>query len=281
VKEARGPEKDSLQELLGRFYEHSAFIAQHHKEDEQALSYMKQGIDVALPLKNADNIGAALERRARIYLLQGRYDKARQDIQAATDYIKHVCSAIKGNIYVLSAEIHTFYAESDKKLQDQCRGWENLAAELVYRGKVEDNGLLMGFNFYDVHHGRAKRLARFSLFHINDKELLERLKDTHVQADTELVGEAHRELTNAKKHMGIRQTNAMDVSITEARLYLIQREFEESAKVAKKALQIAREVHSQRGIGEVFQIYQILKELAPRNPYICNLGIELGIFCNL
>jgi hypothetical protein len=50
------------------------------------------------------------------------------------------------------------------------------------------------------------------------------------------------------------------------------------AKVAKKALQIAREVQSKRGIGEVSQIYQILKELAPQNPYVCNLGIEQGIY---
>ena len=78
--------------------------------------------------------------------------------------------------------------------------------------------------------------------------------------------------------MGLNQINAMEVSITEARVYLIQRQFEASAKVAKKALQIAREVHSKRGVGEAFQVYQMLKELAPQNPYVCNLGIELGIF---
>jgi hypothetical protein len=121
-------------------------------------------------------------------------------------------------------------------------------------------------------------LARFAFFHSNDKELLERLKNTHVQANLELVEEAHNELTKARKHMGFNRINAMEVSITEARVYLIQREFGESAKVAKKALQIAREVHSKSGIGEIRQIYQMLKELVPRNPYACNLGIELGIY---
>jgi hypothetical protein len=149
-------------------------------------------------------------------------------------HIKQVCGTVKGSIYLLNAEIHAFYTENDKNLQKQCREWQKLAADLVYRGKVEDNGTFIMFSLYAVHHERAKMLARFSLFHTNDKELLERLKNTHVQANSELLEEAHSELTNAKKHMGIRQTTAMDVSITEARIFLIQREFGESAKVSSQ-----------------------------------------------
>ena len=201
VKEACGSEKDSLQELVGRFYQHSAFIAQHHKEDELALSYMNQAVDIAIPLKDVNLIGSALYRRSRIHLTQGRHDKAKEDIQGAMGHIKQVCGTVKGSIYLLSAEIHAFYTESDKKLQEQCREWQKHAAELVYRGKVEDNGTFIMFNLYAVHHERAKTLARFSLFHTNDKELLERLKNTHVQANSELVQEAHRELTKARKHM--------------------------------------------------------------------------------
>ncbi len=278
AKEACGPEKDSLQELVGRFYQHSAFVAQHHKEDELARFYMDQAVDIALPLKDVNLIGSALYRRSRIHLTQGRHGKAKEDIQAAMGYIKQMCGGVKGGIYLLSSEINAFYTENDKKLQKQCREWQKQAAELVYRGKIEDHGTFMAFSLYAVHHERAKMLARFALFHTNDQELLERLKNTHVRANSELVEEALSSLTAARKHMGLNQINAMEVSITEARIDLIQRQFEESAKVAKKALQIAREVHSKRGIGEVFQVYQMLKELAPQNPYICNLGIELGIY---
>ena len=71
VKDACGSEKDSLQELLGRFYQQSAFIAQHHKQDEQALSYMNEAVDIAFPLKDVDSIGAALYKRSRINLTPG------------------------------------------------------------------------------------------------------------------------------------------------------------------------------------------------------------------
>lgn len=66
--------------------------------------------------------------------------------------------------------------------------------------------------------------------------------------------------------------------LTEARIYLIGREFEESARTGKQALQIARRANSQKGWGDVKKLYEMLKELAPTNPYVRNLGVELGIY---
>ena len=107
---------------------------------------------------------------------------------------------VKGSIYLLSAEIQAFYTASDKKLQDQCREWQNDAAELVYRGKVEDNGtfLMLSFMLFIM----RKTLARFSLFHPMTRGT-PRTSGTHVQANSELVQDAHRELTNARKHVDI------------------------------------------------------------------------------
>jgi hypothetical protein len=70
----------------------------------------------------------------------------------------------------------------------------------------------------------------------------------------------------------------MNLSITEAKVYLIDREFEESAKIAKIALQFARKSHSQQGMEEVKHLYAMLYQVAPTNPYIANLGVELKIF---
>ena len=83
----------------------------------------------------------------------------------------------------------------------------------------------------------------------------------------------------ARNHLGASTfRKEMYLTITEARLHLIAREFEESAIVAKNALQYARKSHSQQGIGELRKLHAMLGELAPMNPHICNLGIELGIF---
>ena len=70
----------------------------------------------------------------------------------------------------------------------------------------------------------------------------------------------------------------MYLSITEARIYLVAREFEESAIIAKQALDFARKAHSQQGTEEIKRIYSMLYQLDQKNPYIANLGVELSIF---
>jgi hypothetical protein len=70
----------------------------------------------------------------------------------------------------------------------------------------------------------------------------------------------------------------MYLSITEAKIYLIAREYEACAKLAKVALQFAHKSHSEQGIEEVRQMYMMLHQLAPMNPYVANLGVELRVF---
>ena len=47
---------------------------------------------------------------------------------------------------------------------------------------------------------------------------------------------------------------------------------------SQRALEFARKAHSQQGVEEIKQMYVILSQLEPKNPYIANLGVELGIF---
>lgn len=180
---------------------------------------------------------------------------------------------------MLAAEINALYAQGEEKLRTQCRKWQDSAANFIYRGKIEEDETYLWFTLYSVHHERAKTLAHFSLFHVTDDDLIERLKDKYVRADAEMTKDAHGALSVAGQHLdSVRQTGAMDYAITEARILLISREFEESAKSAKRALQIAHAVHSQQGITNVRKVYKILNALVPQNPYIRNLAIELGIY---
>ncbi len=272
-------EKDAWKDLLSRFYQHSTFIAQHHKKDDLALTYANQAVSIASALKDSELLGASLYRRSRVHLIQNRHDSAKKDIQSVLDSAEKARGPLKGSTYLLAAEVNALYAEGDEKLKTQCRKWQDKAANLIYKGKVEDDGNFLTFSLYAVHHERAKTLLCFALYCATDDELVSCLKDTRRQANRELLKDARSALMAARNHLGASTfRKEMYLTITEARLHLIAREFEESAIVAKNALQYARKSHSQQGIGEVRKLHAMLVELAPMNPHICNLGIELGIF---
>jgi DNA-binding XRE family transcriptional regulator len=279
VKRVPTIEKDAWQDLLSRFYQHSTFIAQHHKRDKEALSFADKAISLAEPLHDDELLGAALYRRSRVHLIQRRHISARNDITSALEKAKRACAPFKGSSYLLAAEINALYAGSEEKLKTACRTWQDQAAKLTHNGKIEDDGSFLTFNLYAVHHERAETLLRFAFFHTNDKKLVEQLKDTHEIANKELLRDARNALTAARKHVEVgSMRKEMYLSLTEACIFLGAREYEESAKEAKIALQFARASHSQQGIGEVKQLYTMLFQLAPKNPYIANLGVELGIF---
>ncbi len=271
-------EKDAWQDLLSRFYQHSTFIAQHHKKDRQALQFADKAVSLAEPLHDAELLGLALYKRSRIHLIQSRHDLARADIKSALEKSKRATPSLKGSSYLLAAEVNALYSEGDEELKAQCHTWQESAAKLLYNGKDEEGNFLT-FNLYAVHHERAKTLLRFTLFYTSDDELIVKLKDTHVTAKKDLLTDAKNALATARKHLELgNPTGEMNLSITEARVYLVAREFEESAKIAKVALQFARKSHSQQGIEEVKQLYTLLYQVAPKNPYVANLGVELKIF---
>jgi hypothetical protein len=66
--------------------------------------------------------------------------------------------------------------------------------------------------------------------------------------------------------------------MTEARLYLTEHDLEGSAQSAKAALKIARSMRSRMVESEVRSLYGILDEKNSMNPYVRNLGMELGIY---
>lgn len=272
-------EKDSWRDLLSRFYQHSTFIAQHHKKEREALSWANQAVSIAESLNDAELLGASLYRRSRVHLIQKRPDAAREDITNALEKAKRARAPLKGSGYLLAAEINSLYADSDEGLKTNCRKWQDNALKLIYGNKVEDDGTFLTFGLYAVHHERAKTLLRFALFHLDDNELLERLTNKHIRANAQVLKDAQNALMAARKNLETSSARKeMYLAITEARILLVGREYEQCAKEAKVALQFARKSHSQQGIDEVKQIYILLSQLVDKNPYVSNLGVELNIF---
>ena len=130
-----------------------------------------------------------------------------------------------------------------------------------------------------MHHERAKTLLRFALFSTRDSDLTEKLKNTSTRAKKEPLVDAGNALTAARKYLEPgSSTGETNLAITEARVHLIAKEFEESARIARRALDFARKSHSLQSVEEVKQLYVVLHQLAPTNPYIAHLGVELRIF---
>jgi len=272
-------EKDSWKDLLSRFYQHSTFIAQHHMKDKEALSWANRAVSIAESLNDTELLGASLYRRSRVHLIQKRPETAKDDITNALEKVKRARAPLKGSGYLLAAEINSLYAQSDEALKTHCRKWQDGALKLIYNNKVEDDGTFLTFDLYAVHHERAKTLLRFALFHIDDGELLERLKNPYIRANSQVLKDAQNALMAARKNLETSSPRKeMYLAITEARILLIGREYEECAKVAKLALQFARKSHSQQGIDEIKQIHAILTQLVDKNPYVANLGVELNVF---
>jgi hypothetical protein len=272
-------EKDAWADLLSRFYQHATFIAQHQRKENGALSWANQAVSIAQSLGDAELLGASLYRRSRVHLIQKRPDTAKEDITSALDKAKRARAPLKGSSCLLAAEVNSLYAGSDEGLKTTCRKWQDNALKLIYDNKVEDDGTFLTFGLYAVHHERAKTLLRFAFFHANNDELVEQLKNPHVRADSRILKDAKNALIAAKKHLEADSfTKEMYLSITEAKMYLVAREYEECAKIAKIALQFAHKSHSQQGREEVTQLYTILRQFVPMNPYVANLGVELRIF---
>lgn len=272
-------ERDAWADLLSRYYQHATFIAQHHRKEQEALSWANKAIEIAEALNDAELLGASLYRRARVHLIQKRPAAAREDGVNALAKAKRARAPLKGNSCLLAAEVNSLYAGSDEELRTACRKWQDGALKLIYEKKDEDDGTFLTFGLYAVHHERAKTLLRFALFHTDDNELVEQLKNTHLRADPHLLKDAQIALGTARKHLEADSfTKEMYLSITEARICLVAREYEECAKVAKIALHYALKSHSDQGREEIKQLYTILHQLVPMNPYVANLGVELKIF---
>ncbi|GCE50571.1 DNA-binding XRE family transcriptional regulator [Thermosporothrix hazakensis] len=279
AKTAPASEVDSWKDLLSRYYQFSSLIAQHHEKREQALALATEAVELAENL-DADRICTALYRLARVYLIQERYTMAKSVIdEAISKYGKNVRISLKGNMYLLAAEINTLFAGNSPKQRGICRNWQSQALTIVHKGGLEEDETFLHFNLYAVHHERAKTLSRFSLFHTSNSELVELLKNPYKRADRKTLSEAEDALNLARKHISTsKHTRFMHYTLTESRMRLIGKELEESARSANNALKIAREINSNQGIKDVEIIYSMLSDIEPNNPYVRHLGVKLGYF---
>ena len=257
-------EKEPWLELLCNFYQVSARYAQHGMEKSRAIAYARSAVELALPLNNVELLTSALFRRAVIYFEQSATHSdstqqqvyvgyAKDDIDAALSYCDRVRPKLKGNVYLLAAEIYAFIADNDAAQRKQCEKWYEKTANLIYRGELEDEGNFLKLNVSALHHEKAKMFLRQG-----------RLK------------EARGELNLTWKTLPADLFNwQLNTHLTEARLYQAEHDLEGSVYAAIEAYHMAHAMHSTKGERSVGRIYRELKQLDENNPHVCRLGVVL------
>jgi hypothetical protein len=108
-----------------------------------ALKHAQKAITLATELNNPELLAAAHVHAACTYYQQQNVQSAQIEIAQARQYLENISnSALKGNIYLESANINTLMGPLDPQLQMQCQKWQDQAAKMLYNGKIEPDGRL-------------------------------------------------------------------------------------------------------------------------------------------
>lgn len=256
-------DKEPWLELLCNFYQISTRFAQHSMGKQRALVNAQKAVELASSLNNMELLVSSLYRQAVVYLEQSAtvsdtalyVEHAKNDIEAALKHVDRVRPTLKGNVYLLAAEIYALYAGSDATLRNQCAKWHEKTGNLVYRGDLEDEGNFLKLNPSAWHHEKAKSLLLFG-----------RVKD------------ARNELNLTWKTLPPDfLTWKMNTHLTEANLYKTEHDLEGSVQATIEAYHIAEAMHSNKGIASIKKIYTELEHLDKNNPYVANLGLVVGL----
>jgi len=259
-------ERECWLELLCRYYQLSTSFALRRLDKKQTLLYAKRSIEVANELENVQLIASTYYRRIRVHLdlrkaetsedeKQRRLERAKLDTQAVLQYVDKACPTLKGNIYLIAAEVYSLGA-SEPSARKQCEKWQDQAATIVYRNVDEEDDTFLRLNATALHHEKAKTLIQFGRYK-----------------------EAQSELVTARKTLQADLlTWHINLYLTEANLYKAQKDFQGSAAAGIEAYKIAKVVQSPKDELEVKKLFSDLNSLDASNPYICNLGTTIGMY---
>lgn len=248
-------EQEQWQTLLCRYYQLATRFAQRQMKTRQALYDAQSGIELAVQLDNAELIASAYFWRARLHLEQKHLSLARDDVDAALTCVDRIRAPLKGNIYLVAAEVYADGSENSEHVKTQCDRWHEKVANLVYTGGIENDESFVKLNITTTQHERAKTLIQ-----------LHRFK------------EARHELNTAWKTLSPDLVIwRINLSLTEARLFFAEKDIEGSAQSAIEALKIAKALNAQDKVSQAHSLYLQLKEYAANNSYVCNLGMQLDV----
>lgn len=275
VKQVREPEKEAWQTLLIGYYLLARSFAQQHRSDvSRAQQLTTSAIQLAKEMNDNQMLALAFSHSTYTTLQRKGPKEAKSDIIAALDLVGRgqVQSVpLIGNIYLQAADVHGYDAINDRKLQEQCKAWQEKAANLAYthKGSTKSDPTFFKFNISAVNHEKAKLLLRFARKEGTKQDYA--ISEANASAITSKLNAAWKTLGSDLTAWKI------GYALTEARLYQASHDLEGSARLAYEALTIARSMNNRKSENEVKSLYFELGKKGT-NPYVLNLGVELGVF---
>ena len=263
VKEVPVPDREAWLTLLCQYYQLSSSFDQHRRKHKDPTSQINEALAIALEIEDTEMIATCLVHRAHIHAGMEKYDLAQVDAQRAMTYVDNSRAPLKGNIYLIAADTALHTGTIDRELETKVRKWQEKAINILYQGTVEQDRTYQYLTLAGVHHERAK--AFLQLYSSHPRQEL--LKDA--RSDLALAWNALTPDLNEWQ---------LYFLITEANLYAVEKDLEGSAKIAVKGLKIAKQMKSSRVVGQIKDIYTQLSNMDEANPYVTNLGVQLGIF---
>ena len=270
TKNAPTLDQEAWQSLLCQFYQLHTHIIRHYGKDDKnirrVLQEYAEAVRIARGLSDARLLAASLFRGSDIYMEHGNYHLAKEAIQGAVDRRSDLSVPLKVTVFLFAANANAVFTGNDTSLEEEVKGWLDTALNLVtrYNGKMEDDGHFVKPNLAAVHHEKAKTYMKFHELHP--------LKPQHLKDARHEISLAWKALTPDLAEW------RMNFSLTESRLFLAEHDIEGAAKTAALALNQARFINSTRGEEETRTLYDELKGYDKVNPYVDNLGVQLGIF---
>jgi len=202
--------------------------------------------------------------RSTYHMDRKHYDLARKDIRGALDCIDELGTPLKVEVCLVAANAHVVFTGNDASLENGVKGWLDTALNIVHKGKIEDDGSFLKTNLAAVHHEKAKTSIKFHTLHALNSQYLK---------------DARNELELAWKALTPDLAEwRMYFFLTESRLFLAEHDIEGAAKAATSALKETRLRNAKQVEEQVLSLYHELKKAEEVNPYIDNLGVQLGLF---
>jgi transcriptional regulator with XRE-family HTH domain len=262
-------EKEAWLGLLAQYYRLATEIPRHSGTDEankrRCLRLNAKAIKIAGEIEDQELQIQLLLTRSDIHLEQEHTTQTRTIAHQTLQMAKQISSRtpLYGNVQLRLAPVLLPEAIADSEQMKSI--WRSLdkVLNMVWDKKIEPDRSLTTLTLAGVHHERAKTFLE--LYKLSPKQ--------------DYLRDATNEMQMAWDGFSSDFASwALYFHLTEARLYEAQHEIEQSARSAIEALKAARTMNSKRKEDAIMALYRELHQLDARNPYVCNLGVQLGMF---
>ena len=269
VERAPAADKEAWLGLLCQYYHFATAIPRNRGMNEankrRALQLNAKALKIAEEIEDQEFQVRNLLSRASIHSEQGHTAQARAVARRTLEMAEKISARtpLYGNVQLMLAPILLPETINDPELQKNILRAQDKVLNRVWDKQIEPDRSLTKLTLAGVHHERAKTFL--ALQKLSPKR--DYLKDVNNEMKLAWDGLAPEFAQWA-----------LYFHLTEARLYEAQREAEQSAQSGMEALKVARTMNSKLKEDAIIALYQDLRKLDANNPYIRNLGVQLGMF---